>query len=134
MKTGTPNEGTIDRHVGERVRHRRVSLEMSQETLGKHLGITFQQVQKMEKGVNRIGAGRLHLIGLILKAPVTFFYEGLARVNGNIDAEARADLDAASAFLGRRAGQKMVGQLNGMPTPVQGAVMRLIEAINEQMK
>jgi transcriptional regulator with XRE-family HTH domain len=66
----------IDRHVGSRVRMRRMMLGMSQEKLGDALGLTFQQVQKYEKGSNRIGASRLQQISLILQVPVSFFFEG----------------------------------------------------------
>lgn len=66
----------IDKHVGSRVRMRRMMLSMSQEKLGERLGLTFQQVQKYEKGANRIGASRLQQIGAILSVPVSFFFEG----------------------------------------------------------
>jgi transcriptional regulator with XRE-family HTH domain len=66
----------IDKHVGSRVRMRRMMLSMSQEKLGDALGLTFQQVQKYEKGTNRIGASRLQQISLILQVPVSFFFEG----------------------------------------------------------
>jgi transcriptional regulator with XRE-family HTH domain len=66
----------IDKHVGSRVRMRRMMLSMSQEKLGDALGLTFQQVQKYEKGSNRIGASRLQQISLILQVPVSFFFEG----------------------------------------------------------
>jgi len=65
----------IDVHVGSRVRLRRMMQDMSQEKLGKQLGITFQQVQKYEKGTNRIGASRLYHIANILSVPVGFFYD-----------------------------------------------------------
>lgn len=65
----------VDAHVGHRVRLRRMLVGMSQERLGDLLGLTFQQVQKYEKGVNRIGAGRLFEIAGILGVPVSFFYE-----------------------------------------------------------
>ncbi len=65
----------IDIHVGSRVRLRRTMLGMSQEKLGEHLGITFQQIQKYEKGTNRIGASRLQHIARVLKTPVAFFFE-----------------------------------------------------------
>src|SRR5690606_34025694 len=65
----------IDIHVGSRVRLRRNMLGMSQEKLGERLGITFQQVQKYEKGTNRVGASRLQAIASILDAPVSFFFE-----------------------------------------------------------
>jgi transcriptional regulator with XRE-family HTH domain len=66
----------IDKHVGSRVRMRRMMMSMSQEKLGDALGLTFQQVQKYEKGTNRIGASRLQQISNILQVPVAFFFEG----------------------------------------------------------
>lgn len=66
----------IDTHVGARVRMRRVLIGMSQEKLGERLGLTFQQVQKYEKGTNRIGASRLQQISEILSVPVSYFFEG----------------------------------------------------------
>ena len=65
----------IDIHVGSRVRLRRMMLGMSQEKLGESLGITFQQIQKYEKGTNRIGASRLQHIARVLSVPVSFFFE-----------------------------------------------------------
>ena len=65
----------IDIHVGSRVRLRRNMLGMSQEKLGESLGITFQQIQKYEKGTNRVGASRLQAIAAILGVPVAFFFE-----------------------------------------------------------
>ena len=65
----------IDTHVGSRVRLRRMMLGMSQERLGEQLGITFQQIQKYEKGTNRIGASRLQHIASVLQVPVAFFFE-----------------------------------------------------------
>ena len=64
-----------DRHVGKRVRMRRKMLSMSQTNLGTALGLTFQQVQKYEKGTNRIGAGRLQQMAHALQVPVSFFFE-----------------------------------------------------------
>jgi transcriptional regulator with XRE-family HTH domain len=66
----------IDRHVGSRVRMRRVLLGMSQEKLGEALGLTFQQIQKYEKGTNRIGASRLQQISRTLNVPPSFFFDG----------------------------------------------------------
>ena len=65
----------IDIHVGSRVRLRRMMQGMSQERLGESLGITFQQIQKYEKGTNRIGASRLQHIASVLEVPVSFFFE-----------------------------------------------------------
>ena len=80
MAKKTPNP--IDKHVGSRVRMRRMMLGMSQEKLGDALGLTFQQVQKYEKGTNRIGASRLQQISHILKVPVAFFFEGAPLLPG----------------------------------------------------
>ena len=66
----------IDTHVGSRVRMRRLILSMSQEKLGDAIGLTFQQVQKYEKGTNRMGSSRLQQIANVLQVPVTFFFEG----------------------------------------------------------
>ena len=65
----------IDVHVGSRVRFRRMLLGMSQEKLGEKLGLTFQQIQKYEKGINRIGASRLFDLAQVLGVSVQFFYE-----------------------------------------------------------
>jgi transcriptional regulator with XRE-family HTH domain len=68
---------SVDAHVGSRVRLRRMLIGMSQEKLGELLGLTFQQVQKYEKGANRIGASRLYDISTILNVPVQYFFEEL---------------------------------------------------------
>ncbi len=72
---GTPSP--IDRHVGARVKLRRILLGLSQEQLGGALGVTFQQVQKYERGINRIGASRLFDLTRILDVPVDFFFDDL---------------------------------------------------------
>jgi transcriptional regulator with XRE-family HTH domain len=73
----------IDKHVGLRVRMRRMMLGVTQEKLGDGLGLTFQQVQKYEKGVNRIGASRLQQIAQILQVPVSFFFDGAPKLFGD---------------------------------------------------
>jgi transcriptional regulator with XRE-family HTH domain len=83
MEKKAPNP--IDKHVGSRVRMRRMMLSMSQEKLGGALGLTFQQVQKYEKGTNRIGASRLQQISHILQVPVAFFFEGAPTVSPHGD-------------------------------------------------
>jgi transcriptional regulator with XRE-family HTH domain len=73
MTIKIPN--AIDKHVGSRLRMRRMMLGMSQEKLGEAFGLTFQQVQKYEKGTNRMGASRLQHAAHILDVPVPFFFE-----------------------------------------------------------
>lgn len=69
----------VDVHVGSRVRLRRNMLGMSQEKLGKAIGLTFQQVQKYERGANRIGSSRLFELSKVLSVPVSYFFEGMAK-------------------------------------------------------
>ena len=73
--TGRPNP--IDVHVGSRVRLRRTFLGMSQEKLGNAIGLTFQQVQKYERGANRIGSSRLFDLSRALDVPVSFFFDDM---------------------------------------------------------
>lgn len=68
----------IDKHVGARIRERRKALQMSQEKLAEHLGLTFQQVQKYERGANRVSASKLYEIARALRASVSYFFEHLA--------------------------------------------------------
>lgn len=80
MNKKQPNP--VDIHVGGRLRMRRMLVGMSQEKLGEALGLTFQQVQKYEKGTNRIGASRLYNISQILSVPVNFFFENIPDGHG----------------------------------------------------
>ncbi len=75
MKESKKTPNPTDVHVGSRIRMRRNILGMSQERLGDKLGITFQQIQKYEKGTNRVGASRLQAIASILEVPVSYFFE-----------------------------------------------------------
>jgi len=77
----------VDKHVGNRVRMRRMMVGMSQEALGEALGVTFQQVQKYEKGKNRVSASRLQHISQVLQVTVPFFFEGAP---GGIDGTAES--------------------------------------------
>jgi transcriptional regulator with XRE-family HTH domain len=90
-----------DRHVGSRLRTRRLMLGMSQTALGDVLGVTFQQVQKYESGTNRIGAGRLQRVAETLQVPVTFFFDGAPRArsrSSRVNTAMSVD-DYVSAFL-----------------------------------
>ncbi len=99
----------VDKHVGSRVRMRRVLLGMSQEKLGEALNLTFQQVQKYEKGTNRIGASRLSQISKILGVQVAFFFEG-APVDSSFD-------DTSSLMAGFAEGEQASYISDIMSTP-----------------
>lgn len=96
-RTGKPNP--VDIHVGSRVRLRRTLLGMSQEKLGEAIGLTFQQVQKYERGANRIGASRLFDLSRVLDVPVSFFFDDMPA-----DHESRTADQAMPAEVERQAG------------------------------
>ncbi|WP_375658674.1 helix-turn-helix domain-containing protein [Bartonella sp. MR30HLJHH] len=76
MQTKNPN--FIDISIGKRIRHRRISMGLSQKELGSYLGVSFQQIQKYEKGLNRVSAGCLLEIAQKLDVPISFFYADIA--------------------------------------------------------
>lgn len=86
----------IDHLVGQRLRWRRRELRLTQEQLGEKLGLTFQQVQKYEKGVNRISAGRLYELSTVLDIPVLYFYEGAEDYLGLPDGGFNEDAEPAA--------------------------------------
>lgn len=90
LPPGVPNP--IDIHVGSRVRLRRTLLGLSQEKLGEAVGLTFQQIQKYERGANRIGASRLFEFSRILDVPVSFFFDDMANALPTRDADAMIGL------------------------------------------
>lgn len=94
------NPEPVDVHVGSRVRLRRTLLGMSQDKLGKALSLTFQQIQKYERGANRIGSSRLYQLSQILDVPVSFFFDDMpAEVTGK--ASGMADGDKQSFEVGQ---------------------------------
>ena len=92
-KEGRPSP--IDVHVGARIRLRRTLLGMSQERLGEALGLTFQQVQKYERGVNRVGASRLFDLSRVLDVPISFFFDDMP--------------DALSSSYGTQTNKRLAG-------------------------
>jgi len=122
----------VDRHVGNRVRMRRLLVGMSQEKLGELLGITFQQVQKYEKGVNRIGAGRLFEMSRILNVPVDFFYEGVnshAGQAGGAEGESAPVMEFVSSGEGL---QLSLAFMKIKDTKVRKRVLDLVKSLAEE--
>lgn len=113
----------VDVHVGHRVRVARQARNITQEALAHRLGITFQQVQKYEKGSNRLSASRLHQIALIMNVPITFFFEGVDAA-GKIDPAATR----ATAFLAMREGTFIAGVFPRLEKQTQQAILDLIKA------
>jgi len=124
----------IDAHVGTRVRLRRMLLGMSQEKLGEHLGLTFQQVQKYEKGVNRIGASRLFDLSRVLGVPVQFFYdEAPAEIDDRAAAPGFAERPAETyviEFLSTREGLELNKAFVKIADPrVRRTIVELVRAL-----
>jgi transcriptional regulator with XRE-family HTH domain len=127
MSAKTPNP--VDRHVGSRVRMRRMLSGMSQEKLGDQLGITFQQVQKYEKGTNRIGASRLQQISDIIQVPVSFFFEGGPTTTTNAAGMAEAPSPAyVSDFLATSEGLALTRAFTRITDPkLRRSIVDLVE-------
>ena len=129
----------IDVHVGTRIRLRRTLLGMSQERLGEALGLTFQQVQKYERGVNRVGASRLFDLSRVLDVPISFFFDDMPEsVSGrpeNASARSAGFADAQSPFgsddsLNRRETLELVRAYYRITEPsVRKRVFELIKSM-----
>ncbi|WP_315836361.1 helix-turn-helix transcriptional regulator [Bradyrhizobium prioriisuperbiae] len=129
MSAKAPNP--VDKYVGSRVRMRRIMLGMSQEKLGEALDLTFQQIQKYEKGTNRIGASRLQQISDILQVPVSFLFEG--GPTGTLNAEGLTDAPSpayVSDFLATSEGLALTRAFTRISDP---KLRRTIVDLVEQM-
>jgi transcriptional regulator with XRE-family HTH domain len=121
----------VDKHVGSRVRMRRMMLGMSQAKLGDALGLTFQQVQKYEKGTNRMGASRLQHISHILQIPVPFFFEGAPHLPGQPTGIGEAPSPTyVSEFLGTTDGLALIKAFMQIKEPgLRRRIVHLVEEI-----
>ncbi len=121
----------IDRKIGQRVRTRRLEIGMSQERLAEMLGVTFQQVQKYEKGVNRIAASRLHDISSALDMPVARFFEGMA--TGRAAGVAETARDYVDDVLATPEGAQLMALFAAIKsTRVRRRVVELVRALSEE--
>jgi transcriptional regulator with XRE-family HTH domain len=124
-----------DKHVGARLRMRRLMLDKSQGEIAKALGLTFQQLQKYEKGANRISASRLQHLCRILNVPVSFFFEGAPQAHGGHAAEAEADSEAAAVdgFMATSDGVALALAFGRIRDPrVRRAIVALVEQITAE--
>lgn len=121
----------IDRKIGQRVRSRRLEIGMSQERLAELLGVTFQQVQKYEKGVNRIAASRLHDIAASLDMPVARFFEGLTA--GRAAGVAESAQDYVDDVLATPEGAQLMQLFASIKSvKVRRRVIELVKALSEE--
>ena len=133
MMKKAPNP--VDKHVGSRVRMRRLMLSLSQEKLGDALGLTFQQIQKYEKGTNRIGASRLQQMSGILQVPVAFFFEGAPRMAGDAKNMSSGAPSPAfvSEFLATSEGLALMKAFSDIKSAkLRRSIVHLVEQIADQ--
>ena len=121
----------IDKHVGKRVRMRRLMLGRSQTQLGEALGLTFQQVQKYEKGTNRISASRLQRISEAFQVPVEFFFDGAPHVRGQRTAQPDAPSPQfVSDYLATSDGLQLTKAFMQIPNArLRRSIVNLVESI-----
>jgi transcriptional regulator with XRE-family HTH domain len=121
----------IDKHVGNRVRMRRIMLQMTQTELANAVGVTFQQVQKYEKGTNRISASRLQQISGILQVPISFFFEGTPEEPGRSKANGSDPvLIDINEFLASKEGLALVDAFVRIEQPsLRRRILKLVEEI-----
>jgi transcriptional regulator with XRE-family HTH domain len=124
----------IDAQVGNRLRLRRMMIGMSQERLGELLGLTFQQVQKYEKGVNRIGAGRLFEIARILGVPIFYFYESVSEKLANAPGFAETESPPVLEFVSSGEGlQLSLAYMRIKDPKVRKRVLDLVKSLSEDV-
>ena len=126
----------VDQQVGNRVRMRRLMLKFSQTALANRIGVTFQQVQKYEKGTNRIGASRLQQISQILQVPVAFFFEGAPSLSPQPDGMKDAPSPAyVSDFLATSEGLALTKAFTRIKEPqLRRRIVDLVEEIAQESK
>src|ERR1700754_1256381 len=130
MTTKAPNP--VDKYVGSRVRMRRIMLGMSQEKLGEALGLTFQQVQKYEKGTNRIGASRLQQISNILKVQPQFFFEELPKTRGTANYDAGPSTAYINEFVASTDGLALIKAFMSIEsTALRRSIVHVVEQISD---
>jgi transcriptional regulator with XRE-family HTH domain len=120
-------KNSIDLHIGQRLRHRRWLLGMTQQQLAQAIGVRFQQIQKYESGANRISASRLWDLARALDVPVAFFYTGLAGSDQNANAHG-----VAGDALQQKETMDLVRAYYGMPEGPRRRLFDLAQAASKQ--
>uniref|UniRef100_UPI003F4D9250 helix-turn-helix domain-containing protein n=1 Tax=Azospirillum formosense TaxID=861533 RepID=UPI003F4D9250 len=133
-RRGSPESWSVDAHVGQRVRMRRTMLGMSQEKLGEAIGLTFQQVQKYERGSNRISAGTLYRLGLVLDVPVSFFFDCYDDTQGPAGQSATADESRISDSSISRREARMLRLWRAAPDSVGDELLSLLGSLSPHLR
>jgi transcriptional regulator with XRE-family HTH domain len=131
-KTHSRSTTAVDTHIGQKIRARRILLGLSQTDLANAAGITFQQIQKYEKGANRVGASRLQQFSDALGVPPSYFFEGAPTVGRKLPAPREGELSegAILSFLGTSEGAGLVrGFLAIKQKPIRQSIVAFIDSL-----
>ncbi|WP_348635247.1 helix-turn-helix transcriptional regulator [Rhizobium sp. PvP099] len=123
MNTGGPHP--VDIHVGRRVRMRRNEVGMSQSNLAEGLAITFQQVQKYERGTNRISTSKLYEIAIALGTPITYFFEDLD-LSDELAGESIANLERQQSYRSSKEGYDVIDAMSKLPRSTRSKILSLL--------
>ncbi|HMK70851.1 MAG TPA: helix-turn-helix transcriptional regulator [Xanthobacteraceae bacterium] len=127
----TRSANAVDIHVGRRVRTARLAQRISQEKLAEAVGVSFQQIQKYEKGVNRIGTGRLHAIARFFDLPVTYFFDGIDKHSGKPSRD--SGMTAMTEALSTKEGTRIAVALSRIHSAkMRRRIADLLEAIMKE--
>lgn len=127
---------STDKHVGNRIRMRRLMLDLNQTALADALGVSFQQLQKYEKGTNRVGASRLQQLATLLQVPISFFFEGLAGPSATRRPKpAEASPDHLTEFLATAAGLTLCKSFMQIKSrKLRLTIVHLVEELADPLK
>lgn len=132
-RRGSPESWSVDAHVGQRVRMRRTLLGMSQEKLGEAIGLTFQQVQKYERGSNRISAGTLYRLGQVLDVPVSFFFDTYNDPDGSRRRRGFEESNDNDTQISRREA-RLLRLWRAAPSHVSDEMLSLLSALSPEIR
>lgn len=132
-RRGSPESWSVDAHVGQRVRMRRTLLGMSQERLGEAIGLTFQQVQKYERGSNRISAGTLYRLSQVLDVPVSFFFDNYRDMQSNVaSGDGRARAAESGSGISRR-DARLLRLWRNAPPAISDEILALLASLSPHL-
>jgi len=126
----TKKANDIDVYAGMKIRMGRSALGITQVALAKRLGVTFQQIQKYEKGTNRVGASRLHALAAILQVPIMFFFEEIPKEQTHIRGMSREDADRIFEFVTSKKGRRLNLAFQTITDPrVRRGILDMVDAL-----
>ncbi|MDI5929007.1 helix-turn-helix transcriptional regulator [Rhizobium leguminosarum] len=132
MQAEVPAAHPVDRHIGQQIRIRRIQSDLSQSDLAKGIGVSFQQVQKYERGKNRVSASMLYELARCLKVPVAIFFEGLPEPGTGDLSQIAAKVDERVAYISTTEGRELIGYILQLPPRVRSRLLSLVSVLIEE--